>query len=147
VETEERRKQLLERFNPKAIDTGVQLQGEFFLRMVHEFAELDEQWTETWLTWIYDVMYNRRVLDDRTRILIVIGESVVSGYFDQLANHMRSATRVGATAEEILEVILQASIYAGMPKVVTAMRIYRELMSDLGVLHLTEPPFSGDARD
>lgn len=135
------------RFNEKAIETGVRLQGEFFLRMVHEFAELDEDWTEMWLSWIYDTMYNRDVLDDRTRILIVIGECVVSGFSEQLANHMRSALRSGATPKEILEVILHASIYAGMPRVVNAMRIYRQLMKDLDLLELTDPPFRGDARD
>lgn len=143
----DRKAELIERYNARAMETGIGLQGEFFLRMVHEFDELDTEWTERWLTWIYDFLYNRRVLDDKTRILIVIGECVVSGYFEQLANHMRSALEAGATKEEVFEVIVQAAIYAGMPKAIEAMRMYRTLMTDLGKLTTTEPPFSGDARE
>lgn len=144
---EARKQELLERYNRKAIETGMRLQGEFFLRLVHEFDELDRDWTQVWLTWIYDHMYNRGVLDDKTRVLVIIGECVVSDELVQLPNHIRSALRCGATPREILEVILQAHIYCGMPRMIKAMRVYRALMRDLGLLEVTDPPFRGDARD
>ncbi|HLI28941.1 MAG TPA: carboxymuconolactone decarboxylase family protein [Chloroflexota bacterium] len=144
---EARKQELLERYNRKAIETGMRLQGEFFLRLVHEFDELDRDWTQVWLTWIYDHMYNRGVLDDKTRVLVIIGECVVSDELVQLPNHIRSALRCGATPREILEVILQAHIYCGMPRMIKAMRVYRDLMRDLGLLEVTDPPFRGDARD
>ncbi len=147
MDKEARQRELLERYNRKAVETGSRLQGEFFLRIVHEFDELDPEWTQVWLTWIYDHMYNRGVLDDKTRVLCIIGECVVSDEAVQLPNHIRSALRVGATPREILEVILQAHVYAGMPKMIKAMRIYRELMRDLGLLEVTDSPFRGDARD
>jgi alkylhydroperoxidase/carboxymuconolactone decarboxylase family protein YurZ len=147
MDNESRKQELLEKYNRTAIETGMRLQGEFFLRIVHEFDELDPEWTEVWLTWIYDHMYNRGVLDDKTRVLCIIGECVVSDEAVQLPNHIRSALRVGATPREIQEVILQAHIYAGMPKMIKAMRIYRDLMRDLGKLDLSDPPFAGDARE
>jgi len=147
LDKEARQRELLERYNRKAVETGSRLQGEFFLRIVHEFDELDPEWTQVWLTWIYDHMYNRGVLDDKTRVLCIIGECVVTDEAVQLPNHIRSALRVGATPREILEVILQAHVYAGMPKMIKAMRIYRELMRDLGLLEVTDSPFRGDARD
>ncbi len=147
MDKEARQRELLERYNRKAVETGSRLQGEFFLRIVHEFDELDPEWTQVWLTWIYDHMYNRGVLDDKTRVLCIIGECVVTDEAVQLPNHIRSALRVGATPREILEVILQAHVYAGMPKMIKAMRIYRELMRDLGLLEVTDSPFRGDARD
>jgi 4-carboxymuconolactone decarboxylase len=146
-EKEQRRQELLDKYNRKAVESGTRLQGEFFLRLVHEFDELDPEWTEVWLTWIYDHMYNRGRLDDKTRVLVIIGECVVSDETVQLPNHIRSALRVGATPQEILEVILQAHIYAGMPRMIKGVRIYRELMRDLGLLEITDPPFRGDARD
>jgi alkylhydroperoxidase/carboxymuconolactone decarboxylase family protein YurZ len=65
----------------------------------------------------------------------------------QLPNHIRTALRVGATKEEVLEVILQSAIYAGMPKMIEAMRVYRDLMKDLGLLEVEELSFRGDARE
>lgn len=144
---EARRKDLSDRHNGRALETGQRLQGEFFLHLVDEFDQLDSEWTEVWLTWIYDHMYNRSVLDDRTRVLIVIGECCVLDEQVQLPNHIRSALRVGATPRQILEVILQSHIYAGMPRMIKAMRTYRALMKDLGLLDLHEPSFRGDARE
>ena len=144
---DERKRELAERYGELPIETGSRLQGEFFLRMVEEFDQLDEGWTQGWLDWIYGYLYNRGVLDDKTRVLTIIGECCVSSALVQLPNHIRTALRVGATKEEVLEVILHSAIYGGMPKMIEAMRVYRSLMTDLGLLELEEPEFRGDARE
>ena len=138
---------LLKRHNQRALETGQRLQGEFFLRLVDEFDQLDSEWTEVWLTWIYDHLYNRSVLDDKTRVLIVIGECCVLDEQVQLPNHIRSALRLGATPKEIFEVVLHSHVYAGMPRMIKAMRTYRSLMKDLRLLEVDDSPFRGDARD
>jgi 4-carboxymuconolactone decarboxylase len=145
--TDDRKTELRDRYGELPIDTGTRLQGEFFLRMVEEFDQLDRDWTQGWLDWIYGYQYNRGVLDDRTRVLVIIGECCVSSALVQLPNHIRTALRVGATKEEVLEVILQSAIYAGMPKMIEAMRVYRDLMKDLGLLEVEELSFRGDARE
>jgi alkylhydroperoxidase/carboxymuconolactone decarboxylase family protein YurZ len=144
---ETRLRELRERYNGRALETGQRLQGEFYLRLVDEFDQLDQEWTEDWLTWIYDRMYNRGVLDDRTRVLVIIGECCVSEELVQLPNHIRSALRCGATVKEIQEVILQSAIYSGMPRMIKAMRVFRQLAGDLGLLELQDPVFRGDARE
>jgi alkylhydroperoxidase/carboxymuconolactone decarboxylase family protein YurZ len=144
---EAKRRHLWGRYNNHGLETGCRLQGEHFLHRVEELDELDPEWTEAWLTWIYDHMYNRTVLDQKTRILIVLGECCVLGAEMQIANHMRSAMRAGATKEEVLEVVLQSAIYGGMPRCMVAMKHYRALMKDIGLLDLSEPVFRGDARE
>jgi alkylhydroperoxidase/carboxymuconolactone decarboxylase family protein YurZ len=144
---EEKRQQFVDRYGELPIETGGRLQGEFFLRMVEEFDDLDKDWTAGWLNWIYGYLYNRGVLDDKTRVLTIIGECCVSSALVQLPNHIRTALRVGATKEEVLEVILHSAIYGGMPKMIEAMRVYRDLMTDLGLQELEEPAFRGDARE
>lgn len=138
---------LFERYDRSALETGIRLQGEFFLRMVEEFDQLDQDWTAGWLSWIYGGLYARRVIDEKTRVLVVIGECCVLGEQVQLPNHIRSALRLGAKPNEILEVILQSAIYGGMPRMIQSMRTYRSLLGDLGVLLTEEPVFRGDARD
>lgn len=143
----DRRAELFDRYDPTALDTGIRLQGEFFLRVVDELDQLDPAFVDAWLRYIYTNIYNRGVLDDKTRVLIIIGECCVLDEGVQLPNHMRTALRVGATPQEILEVILQSAIYAGNPKMVKAMRAYRKLMTELGLLELSESPFRQDLRD
>jgi alkylhydroperoxidase/carboxymuconolactone decarboxylase family protein YurZ len=145
--TKDKKQDFIERYGELPIETGSRLQGEFFLRMVEEFDDLDQDWTAGWLNWIYGNLYNRGVLDDKTRVLTIIGECCVSSALVQLPNHIRTAFRVGATEEEVLEVILHSAIYGGMPKMIEAMRVYRSLMRDLGRLEASEPTFRGDARD
>jgi alkylhydroperoxidase/carboxymuconolactone decarboxylase family protein YurZ len=101
VDADARKQELLDKHNRKGVETGIRLQGEFFLRSLHDLSESDPEFAEKWLDWIYDYMYNRDVLDDRTRVLVIIGECVVGGHSSQLANHMRTALEVGATPEEI----------------------------------------------
>lgn len=142
-----KRDALYARHNRRALETGERIQGEFFLRLVEEYDELDSDWTEGWLTWIYDQQYNRGVLDDKTRILPIVGYCVILDDQGQLPNHMRAALRAGATPREVLEIILQSAIYAGMPRMVRAMRTYRTFMRDMGLVELSEPVFRGDARE
>ena len=141
-----RLEELKSRYPAKALETGARLQREFFLRLVDEFDQLDPAWTEGWMSWIYGYQYNRGVLDDKTRVLVVIGECCVLDEQVQLPNHIMSALRAGATVEEIQEVVLQSAIYAGMPRMIKAMRTFRSLMQDMGLLELKEPVFRGDAR-
>jgi alkylhydroperoxidase/carboxymuconolactone decarboxylase family protein YurZ len=143
-----KRQYLYERYNNRALDTGHRLQGDYFFHRVEEFDQVDPEFTQIWLTWVYDGMYNRQdKLDEKTRILVVLGECCVLGAEMQLANHMRSAMRAGASPEEIREVILQSHIYGGVPRMVAAMKQYRSLMGDLGLLEVSEPAFRGDARE
>ena len=144
---EAKREALYARYDANGLDTGFRLQGEHFLHRVEELDELDSEFTEEWLRWVYGYMYNRNRLDPKTRVLIVLGEAIVLGAEMQIPNHIRSAMRVGATQDEILEVILQSCVYAGMPRMMVAMRAYRKLCRDLGLRDLSDPVFQGDARE
>lgn len=144
---DQKRRYLYERYDKDGLDTGFRLQGEHFLHRVEELDELDPEFVNQWLRWVYGYMYNRTGLDPKTRVLIVLGEAIVLGAELQIPNHIRSAMRVGATQVEILEVILQSCIYAGMPRMMVAMKAYRKLARDLGLRDLTDPVFRGDARE
>lgn len=121
---------------------GYDLQGEYFLRTVDLLDDLDADWTEAWLTYVYDYLYGRGVLDDKTRTLIVIGECIAGGHFEQLPNHMRTAITVGADPREVLEVCLQSAIYCGMPSMRRAVTAFRATMQELGVAMYKESPFT-----
>ena len=128
----EAKREALRAVQQPRLDSGQRIQGEFFLRLVEEYDELDQEWTEGWLSWIYDLQYNRGVLDEKTGILPIVGYCVILDDEGQLPNDMRAALRAGATPREILEIILQSAIYAGMPRMVRAMRTYRAFMGTWG---------------
>jgi alkylhydroperoxidase/carboxymuconolactone decarboxylase family protein YurZ len=56
------------------------------------------------------------------------------GKVDELAMHIRATRNTGVTPEEVKEVFLQVSVYAGVPAAnsafAVAKRVYKELESE-----------------
>lgn len=70
------------------------------------------------------------LLDLRTRELITISTLVTQGTLPQLAIHFEAALNVGCTAVEIEQTILQLVSYVGMPKVINAMKVFKEIITE-----------------
>ena len=147
---EERRKELMEKYDARWMQIGIELRGDDFLRSVHVADELDSDWAAARYEYIYGHMYDRRVLEPRIRGLIILAFVLAAGHDEQLPNQMLAAVNLGASPEEILEVIIQATTFVGQPVARKGTRTYRKVMSDLGLREFTEPPFkhyTGDSND
>ena len=84
-----------------------------------EFLErLDKDFTQAFYDLGYDDMYGRLVLDHRTRLLCMVGNTLAIGEIVQTRHHMRTAILQGATPREVLEVLLQSVLVVGHPNVV-----------------------------
>lgn len=146
MDRETKKQHLAAKYGGPGFEAALRLQDDDrFFRAFEEFDEMDPDFTRSWLDHIYGHMYNRGKLDDRTRTLVVIGECVVSGadYHYVLPIHIVTALKAGATKEEVLEVILQAHIYCGIPKMVNALRIFRRVMKENGLWDLQDSVFAG----
>ena len=100
---------LLEKYGWHGISTGLRLRPRHHINLVATLDALDPDYLQTWLDAIYGGMYVRGVLDDRTRIICVVGNTLAAGEQHQSRRHMRSALRSGATPKELLEVIFQTT--------------------------------------
>jgi 4-carboxymuconolactone decarboxylase len=69
-------------------------------------------------------------LDVRTRALCTVAALVASGK-PQVHGHIRGALAVGATRQEIADVITHIAFYAGFPSAGNAMRAAREVFSEI----------------
>jgi len=110
----------MERYGWRAIATGLRLRPAHHINLVDTLDALDPDYLQAWLDAIYGGMYGRRVLDDRTRILCVVGNTLAMGEQHQSRRHMRSALRNGATPKELLEVIFQTTGLFGHPNLMPA---------------------------
>ena len=69
-------------------------------------------------------LVGRGNLDLRTRELVTVGIlAAVGGCDPQLAFHTGGALRAGATAEEVIETLMQVSVYAGIPRTLNALAV------------------------
>jgi 4-carboxymuconolactone decarboxylase len=80
-------------------------------------------------------IWTRPHLDDRTRRVLVIGTLLALGSWDEFRLHVRAAlTEGGLAPDDIKEIILQQTIYAGVPAANHAFREAVAIVEELGLL-------------
>lgn len=72
------------------------------------------------------------VLDDKTRLLCVVGVCIALDELPQNENHIRAALMFGATPREVLEVRLQSTVFCGMPRSLRAAAILERALKEQG---------------
>jgi len=80
----------------------------------------------TELAW--DYVWNRPGLDRRTRSLLNLAMLTALGKPAELKLHVKGALTNGVTVAEIEEVLLQASVYCGIPAGLEAFRAADEVL-------------------
>ena len=79
-------------------------------------------------------MYSRGMVDDKTRMLCVVGDWIAVRDAEHAGTHMRGALKAGASAREIIEVVLQSAVYFGMPAGNEALKIFIKILEEKGRL-------------
>ncbi len=93
-------------------------------------------------------IYSRPGLNLKTRQLLTIVSLVTLGSAPlQLKSHIKGALNVGCTKQEIVEAILQMSVYAGFPKAMNAMYATKEVFKDLDKRKNKKRSLRGVARE
>jgi alkylhydroperoxidase/carboxymuconolactone decarboxylase family protein YurZ len=111
---------LIERYGWHGISNGLRLRPGHHINMLDVLDALDGDFLQTWEDAVYEGMYGRGVLDDRTRLLCVVGATLSLGETHQSRRHMRAALRSGAEPRELLEVIFHTTAFFGHPYVMPA---------------------------
>src|SRR5688572_11155815 len=79
----------------------------------------------------WGTIWTRPGLDKKTRHMLTIAMLAALGKNDELAMHVRATRNTGVTPEELREVLLHVSVYAGVPAANSAFaiakRVYKEL--------------------
>ena len=96
---------------------------------------LDSVWADMFRDYVLEGMYTRDVLDHRTRELCAVAALTVLGRPGPLRDHIKGALRHGATTSEVLEAILQASVYGGFPTTFAALGDFEGVLEELGIDH------------
>jgi 4-carboxymuconolactone decarboxylase len=82
----------------------------------------------------WGAIWTRPGLDKKTRHLLTLAMLASLGKSEELAMHIRATRNTGVTAEELREVFLQVSVYAGVPAAngafAIAKKVYKELENE-----------------
>jgi len=77
-------------------------------------------------------LYAREVLSQKQRELCAVAALTVRNFQDELRMHIHAALNVGATKEEVAEVIFQMSTYGGVPCMVEGLKTAKKVLQERG---------------
>jgi alkylhydroperoxidase/carboxymuconolactone decarboxylase family protein YurZ len=128
------REQLLEKYGWHSISTRIRLQSHQGYETIKNYGRIDPDYLKLWFDFIYGEMYPRGIIDDRTRLLVMVGICLALNEPVQLENHMRGALLQGASPREVLEVIIHSTAYVGMPTTILMGRMLERVAREEGRL-------------
>jgi 4-carboxymuconolactone decarboxylase len=83
---------------------------------------MEYSWGEIW---------SRPGLDYRLRSMLTIAMLVAMGKLDELKLHIRATKNTGVTRDEVKEIMMHATIYAGVPAAFGAFQLAAQLFDEM----------------
>ena len=77
-------------------------------------------------------LYSREVIPQTQRELCAVASLTVLNRRNEVRAHIHAALNVGASRQEVAEVIFQQVTYGGMPVVVEALEVFKEVLQERG---------------
>jgi 4-carboxymuconolactone decarboxylase len=75
----------------------------------------------------FGMIWSRPGLALRDRSLATVAQLAALGRSDELRAHLRGALNVGPTRDELVEVLIQTAVYAGVPAANEALKVAAEV--------------------
>jgi 4-carboxymuconolactone decarboxylase len=92
---------------------------------------LNEEFQDLLTRYAWGEIWTRPGLDRRTRSCITVAMLVALNRRDELALHMRAALRNGVTVDELKEILLQTTIYCGVPAANDAFKVAAKVLAEV----------------
>lgn len=76
----------------------------------------------------FGMLWSRPGLPIRDRSLVTVAQLAALGRADELRAHLVGARNVGISREELVEVLMQTAVYAGVPAANEALKVAAEVL-------------------
>src|SRR4051794_19083594 len=76
----------------------------------------------------FGMIWSRPGLPTRDRSMITVAILASLGHLEELCAHLMGATNVGLSRDELVEVLMQVAVYAGVPAAVAALRVAADVL-------------------
>jgi alkylhydroperoxidase/carboxymuconolactone decarboxylase family protein YurZ len=76
----------------------------------------------------FGMIWTRPGLPTRDRSMITVAMLAALGHHEELRAHLAGALSVGLSREELVEVLMQVAVYAGVPAAVSALRAAADVL-------------------
>lgn len=130
------------RWSPEAYRRGVErrdrMVGPGGTRRRRMMAALHPDLERFLLEHAWGDVLSRPGLDERTREFITLGILLALGRDRETLTHFNAALNVGMTRDELVELLIHTSVYAGFPAMVTGAHLLAEILEARGELEIAE---------
>ncbi|HWG68932.1 MAG TPA: carboxymuconolactone decarboxylase family protein [Steroidobacteraceae bacterium] len=106
------------------------LGSEFVEKSINSADDFNRPLQELVTEYCWGAVWTREGLTRKTRSMLNLAMLTALNRPHELKMHVKGALRNGVTQDEIREVLLQATIYAGVPAGVDAFRTAREALNE-----------------
>lgn len=118
----------------RGLDVLREIDGDAGVKVIDSLAGLSPALGHHVAAFAFGDIYSRPGLDARSRQLVTIGVlTALGGCEPQLKVHVGAALNVGLTADEIVEAMLHATVYAGFPRALNATFAAKEVFESRGI--------------
>ncbi len=132
---------LIDKHGWLAVSTGLTMRPRHHINILSWIDSMDSGFAGLWEQFCYGDMYTRGIVDNKTRLLCMVGDCLAVGEATNSKGHMRGAMRQGASPREVMEIIFQTSANFGMPPAWHALENFIEIMAEDGRLgEIGNPP-------
>ena len=107
------------------------LGAEYVDRSIKNADHFTEPFQKLVTEWCWGEIWNRPGLDRKTRSLLNLAMLTALNRPNEVRLHVRGAVNNGVTREEIQEVLLQTTVYCGVPAALESFRIAAEVFKEL----------------
>ena len=111
------------------------IDGEGGQKVIAALADISPELGHQVVAWAFGDMYARDALAPRDRQLVTLGIlTALGGCEPQLDVHINAALNVGLSPDEIVEALLHAAVYCGMPKALNATFVAKKVFAERNLL-------------
>lgn len=112
--------------------TFEKITGDVGKRFIENLREVAPDFADYLVEFPFGAIYSRPGFDIKTREIITLSSLATQGNANiELKAHIRLALKAGVTREQIIELFMQISVYAGFPAAVNAMLAAKDVFREL----------------
>ncbi|WP_086981065.1 carboxymuconolactone decarboxylase family protein [Vibrio aphrogenes] len=113
----------------KGLELLKHIDGEAGQNVIDSLKDISPDLAKYTIEYPFGDIYSRKGLDLKSReIATVAALTALGNCAPQLKVHLNAAFNVGCNEEELKEVIIQMSVYAGFPAALNGMFVFKEVL-------------------
>lgn len=116
----------------RGLKTFKKITGEVGEKFLKHLQEISPDFCRYLIEFPFGDIYDRPGLDVKTREIVTLSALAALGNAEpEVRAHIKVALNVGVTREEILEVFIQISVYAGFPAAINALLAAKDIFKEM----------------